>query len=174
MVEYQILIQSGVPGPASHLLSNHYNQTRTEYYRQLDLASRGGGDPIPFLRYAVEGFRDGLRSQLDLIREQQWDIAWSDYIHDQFRSATGKTSERRRHLILDLSTANQPVELAEIASISPRVAAAYAVRGPKTLTRDLNVLLRMKLIAKDEQGRYRATKEQILAFLPLRAPQQRA
>ena len=169
LVEYQILIQSGVPGPAAHLLSNHYNQTRTEYYRQLELASKGGGDPIPFLRYAVEGFRDGLRAQLDLIRQQQWDIAWADYVYDQFRSVSGRTSERRRHLVLDLSDESDPVELAGITKISPRVAAAYAVRGPKTVARDLNALLEMKLISKDERGRYRAAKERILAFLPLRA-----
>jgi Fic family protein len=47
LVEFQILICSGVPAPAAHLLSNHYNQTRTEYYRQLDHASRSGGDVLP-------------------------------------------------------------------------------------------------------------------------------
>lgn len=28
LVEFQILLSSGVPSPAAHLLSNHYNQTR--------------------------------------------------------------------------------------------------------------------------------------------------
>ena len=40
LVECQILLNSGVPSPAAHLLSNHYNDTRSEYYRQLDRSSR--------------------------------------------------------------------------------------------------------------------------------------
>lgn len=42
LVEFEILIRSGVPAPSAQLLSNHYNQTRTEYYRQLDKASKSG------------------------------------------------------------------------------------------------------------------------------------
>jgi len=42
LLEFQILISSGVPAPAAHLLSNHYNLTRSEYYRQLDRASKSG------------------------------------------------------------------------------------------------------------------------------------
>jgi len=52
----------------THLLSNHYNQTRTEYYRQPRDASRGDGDTLPFLSYALQGFVDGLRQQLGVIR----------------------------------------------------------------------------------------------------------
>jgi hypothetical protein len=36
-------------------MSHHYNETRSEYYRQLHLASRSKGDVIPFIRYAVQG-----------------------------------------------------------------------------------------------------------------------
>ena len=57
-----ILVISGVPAPAAHLLSNHYNQTRSEYYRQLGRASQSGGDVLPFITYAVRGFVDGLRA----------------------------------------------------------------------------------------------------------------
>ena len=54
LVEFMLLARSGVPAPATHLLSNHYNQTRTEYYRQLDRSSRanaGRGDPVEFVCY---------------------------------------------------------------------------------------------------------------------------
>ena len=52
LMELQILLAAGVPMPATHLLSNHYNATRAEYYRQLDAASASGGDvvPVPALR----------------------------------------------------------------------------------------------------------------------------
>src|SRR5262249_51025126 len=55
LVELLILLSSGVPQPAVHLLSNHYNTTRPEYYRQLDSASRNQ-DLRPFLLYAISGF----------------------------------------------------------------------------------------------------------------------
>ena len=62
LMELQILIAAGVPTPAAHLLSNHYNETRLEYYRQLDAASKSGGDLTSFIGYAVQGFVDGLKS----------------------------------------------------------------------------------------------------------------
>jgi Fic family protein len=103
LVEFQLLVSAGVPTPAAHLLSNHYNQTRSEYYRQLRVASESGGDIIPFMMYATQGFLDGLRHQLKVIRDQQWDVAWENYIYDSFRTLTKKTDIRRRHLVLDLS-----------------------------------------------------------------------
>ena len=35
LVEGKIMLASGAPVPACHLLSNHYNKTRSEYYRFL-------------------------------------------------------------------------------------------------------------------------------------------
>ena len=80
-----VLLAGGVPTPAAHLLSNHYNQTRAEYYRQLDRASKSGGDILPFVEYATRGFVEGLREQLGMIRDQQWDVTWENYVHDIFR-----------------------------------------------------------------------------------------
>ena len=165
LVELQILISSGVPAPAAHLLSNHYNQTRTEYYRQLDQASRSGGDVLPFLTYTVQGLLDGLRSQLAVIRNQQWEVAWENSVHDMFRDKSGPTHERRRHLILDLSSQAEPVPLVKLPEISPRLAAAYAIKTPKTLVRDVKALQQMRLLRFDKTG-YKANKELILAFLP--------
>ena len=168
LLELQILTAAGVPAPAAHLLSNHYNQTRAEYYRQLDQASRSGGHPIPFIEYAVQGLASGLEAQLKTIRDQQWDVAWRNYVHERFGDKKSPNEIRRRHLVLDLSRQEQPVPLTNLAQISPRVAAAYARRTRKTLSRDLNALLKMDLIVKEETG-YRARRELILAFLPIRA-----
>jgi Fic family protein len=173
LIEFMILVTSGVPGPAAHLLSNHYNQTRSEYYRQLDRASQSGGDVLPFLNYAVSGFVDGLRGQLDRIRAQQWDVTWENYVHEQFRSRTSPSDVRRRHLLLDLSEHEEPVPASKLRDLSPRVAAAYAKKTPKTLSRDLRALVEMGLLEVARNG-WRAKKEIILGFLPLRrdrAPQ---
>ena len=167
LVEFFILETSGVPSPAAHLLSNHYNQTRSEYYRQLDQASQSGGEVLPFVKYALQGFVDGLRAQLEVVREQQWHVSWQNYVHDRFRSRTSESEVRRRHLVLDLSASSTPVPLSRLAGISPRIAAAYAKKTPKTLSRDVSALIEMGLIEQTADG-YKAKTEVILAFLPIR------
>jgi hypothetical protein len=39
LLEFYLLLRAGVPDIASHILSNHYNNTRDEYYRQLQKAT---------------------------------------------------------------------------------------------------------------------------------------
>lgn len=167
LIEFHLLLAAGVPSPAAHLLSNHYNETRAEYYRQLDLASKSGGDLLPFLRYAVRGFVDGLRAQLEYVWEQQWDITWQNYLHELFQNRSSASDVRQRHLALDLGIRNDWVNVSEIVELTPRLAKAYANKTPKTVQRDLNVLAGMKLIDRVAR-RVRARRELIFAFLPLR------
>jgi hypothetical protein len=122
---------------------------------------------LPFLTYAVQGFVDGLRSQLEMIRDQQWDVAWENYVHEKFQSRTSPSDVRRRHLLLDLSDQAGAAPFGKLREISPRVAAAYATKTAKTLSRDLSALIEMGLLELTAKG-YRAKKETILAFLPLR------
>ena len=171
LVEFEILIRSGVPAPAAHLPSNHYNQTRTEYYRQLDHAGRSGGEVTSFVAYAIQGFLDGLQGQLETIWNQQWDVAWRNYVHEIFRDRGNPSQQRQRHLVLDLSRRQEPVPMAKLPEISPRLARAYAVRTAKTLSRDVNALVRMGLLALTPRG-YVAQRQSILAFLPPRAKPQ--
>lgn len=168
LVEYAILVSAGVPMPAAHLLSNHYNLTRAEYYRQLDRASQSGGDVIPFLRYATQGLVDGLREQLALVREQQHDVTWCNYVYEHFRDHAGETAKRRRDLLLDLSDQPAPVAAADIKEISPHMMRLYAPRSAKTLQRDLDELRRMGLVEATGDGRWRARTEIIEAFMPAR------
>lgn len=165
LVEVQILFSSGVPAPAAHLLSNHYNQTRTEYYRQLNEASRSGGDVIPFIRYAVQGLLDGLIEQLSLIREQHLGVAWINYVHERFRNKNSPANLRRRRLVLDLSAQEDPVPLKKLPIISRRIAEYYQDKTSRTISRDVSYLLKEELIRLDYGG-YRANTEIILAFFP--------
>jgi Fic family protein len=165
LVEFQILLAAGFPSPASHLLSNHYNQTRNEYYRQLALASRSGGDILPFVGYAVRGFVDGLKEQLALIRTQQWDVAWRNYVHEEFRDKHTRSDKRRRDLVLDLSRKNKAVPIAEVVDLSSRIARQYAGKSYRTLQRDLSILEKLNLIERTAKD-VRAKREIILAFLP--------
>jgi Fic family protein len=168
LVEFEILVQAGVPSPAAHLLSNFYNETRSKYYAQLDFASKSNGNVIPFMTYAVEGFVDGLRDQLALIRNQQWDVTWRNYVHEIFKDRANSEAEvRQKHLILDLSKDAHVVSRAGLRNVSARVAASYATKGDRTLTRDINSLLRMKLLVRRGPG-FVANRDLILAFLPIR------
>src|SRR5262249_17234179 len=150
--------------------SNHYNQTRTEYYRQLDQASRSESGVISFMEYAISGLVDGLRSQLEHIRIQQLHVIWRDYVYEQFRDRNSRADTRRRHLILDISPLTEPVPLARLREVTPRVAAAYATKSSRTLARDLKVLRQMGLIEVGADG-VSARRELILAFLPVRGGQ---
>jgi len=166
LIEFQILLSSGVPFPAAHLLSNHYNQTRTEYYRQLQLASRMDGDLLPFLSYAVQGFVDGLRSTIQQVQSEQMEVMWENHVHHVLPGHTAAAG-RRRTLVLELSTQGDPIRRGELMDFSPDVIRAYRDRGPKTLTRDLNELRRLDLVRSTPAG-YVAAKEQVRAFLPAR------
>jgi len=165
LIEFQVLISCGVPSAAAHLLSNHYNQTRKEYYRQLDYTSQSCGDIFPFIEYALRGFVDGLKEQVDVIRDQQWDVTWRNYVHEKFKDKIGEAYVRRRHLALDLSFSQDPVPLSKLKELSPRIAEAYARKTHKTLVRDVNFLKSMELIEVSTEG-IRAKRELILAFLP--------
>jgi Fic family protein len=164
LVEVQILLASGVPSPAAQLLSNHYNKTRTEYYRHLSLARQNVQE---FLRYAIEGFRDGLREQIGVVRNHQWNVSWVNYVHRTFDKLHGAGASRKKHLVLDLSDQPDPVPFSMLREVSPRVAVDYKDLSPRTLARDVTELLELELLRVDGKF-YRANKERVLAFLPIR------
>ena len=152
LVEFQILLSSGVPTAAAHLLSNHYNLTRGEYYRQLEAASTSGGNVMPFIQYALQGLIDGLNEQISYIREQQLRVHWNNYVYAQFRDKEGEVNIRRRRLVIDLSDKGEPVPISEIRHISPRIAEAYADRTDRTIRSDIRVLSEMDLVSLTEVG----------------------
>lgn len=160
LIEFLLLARSGVPLPATQLLSNHYNRTRTRYYAELDRSSKRPDGVVSFLRYAAEGFVDGLREQLAYIREQQWEVAWEKFVYDSFRNKNTAACHRQRLLLLDLK--DEPVTKRELTQISARVATQYAKKGDKTLTRDINQLRKMRLIKK-RGGGYVRNRDLILA-----------
>lgn len=167
LMEFQILMVAGVPTPAAHLLSNHYNETRTEYYRQLESASRTGGDLVPFIEYAVQGFVDALRSQLQVIREQQWEVAWRDFVYRSFGANPPAPQARQCQLVLALGGQGGFVPIDKLPTLSAQLAAVYARRSSRLLYRDVIELLRRGLVERTPAG-VRAKKELILAFLPWR------
>lgn len=173
LLEFYILVNAGIAVPSAHLLSDHYNQTRPEYYRHLDYASKSKGDILPFVHYAVSGFVEELKGQLRTIRGQQWALSWKDFVSEYFdRDVNSPTNVRRKYLVLDLSWHESPVPKNKLALISPRVAQCYAKKTEKTLSRDLNALLEAGFLERVKGG-YKARPELILAFLPPSWPKRR-
>lgn len=169
LLEFHILLEAGVPLPAAHLLSDHYNRTRADYYRQLDTASKSGGDVLPFLRYACRGLVDGLREQIKEVRSQQWQVMWEHHVHETFRDhKSSENTKRLREVVLALGRAGDWVEVSRLNQLTPKLATAYALKTERTLQRDLNDIFRTGLIER-VHGKVRAKREIILAFLPARA-----
>ena len=167
LVEFLLLLNGGVPAPAAHLLSNHYNKTRPRYYQELDRASGSGGEVMPFVLYALQGFVDGLRGQLEDIRHFQHRVMWRDYVREILQSEGNTRSvevrARQQLLVIAISEREQPVAPSEISLLTPEIAQAYARKTPKTVSRDLNALRELELIEIGRSG-VRARTETILSF----------
>ena len=168
LLELAILLRAGIPVPACHLLSSHYSATRGEYARQLARTSQSGGEIVPFLYYAVQGFLDGLRAQLEMIWEQHLDIIWQHHIYQNFPRQDTVAGKRRRNLVLELSTSDQAVDPLSLMMTSDRLGESYKEK-PWTIMKDLQWLTDKSWITK-EGNRYFANKETMLNLRPFRVP----
>ncbi len=164
LVEVQILSESGlVPLVATNLLSNNYNKTRDAYYRHLDAAQQ---DVASFVRYAVRGFVDELREQIDIVRQENLAIHWESYVYETFRGMPNtEARDRQRDLALTLQQ-GQTVTPEDVIELTPSLARRYALCGPRIPARDLNDLVKMELARKVARRRYQANREAIEAFIP--------
>lgn len=171
LVEFQLMLEAGVPTPAAHLLSNHYHRTREGYLSALDQTSKRQGDRYPiekFIEYAIRGLVDELREQIETVREHQRELTWQSIVHAEFRGATSDAKARQRHLALDMPI-DQVVPKTDMRLVSSRVARAYGSATVKTETRDFNALVKKGLIRKVEGG-YIANRRKVDTFLPSRLP----
>jgi Fic family protein len=169
LMELRILLEAGVPTPATHLLSNHYNQTRAEYYRQLRMASGGDSGVLSFIQYALQGFVDGLRDQLASIRARQFADRWEQYVYQQFGRTNSPARLRQRQLVLEMSKFELPLPKTQLRRLSPDLVEMYHGKTDKTLTRDINAVVEMGLISRLGSSGYLPNKHLIEAFLPMMA-----
>jgi Fic family protein len=168
LLECAVLTQSGlVPWVSTNLLSNHYNRTRTEYYRRLDAASRHG-DVLGFLRYAAEGFVDQLREQIATVQRQQLQVSWINYVHERFEEQPNtEPATRQRKLLFALDPGGSPID--SLRRLTPELAERYAGKESKTVTRDVNKLVELGLAEKTGSRQLRPRMELIEAFIPGRS-----
>ena len=167
MLEFATLRYSGVSSAAAHLLSNHYNATRNEYYRQLDLAGKRNSI-CNFITYAIQGFRDGLEEQLESIYAQITDISWESLTNETIDKESKHheaVKNRLRIIAIALSDQINPVPPYKLRSLTEKTEEIYRNKTIVTLKRDLDELQRLGLIEKTWEG-FRAKKEIMREFIP--------
>lgn len=152
LVEFLVLISQGVPLPAAHVLTSHYNDTRTEYYRQLNNASRNGGDLRDFLRYAAQGFVDGLTEAIKRLHTQQEQLMWTALVDEAYIHRHTAAAHRQRLLAIELGKHRDWVRRAAITTLAPSLTEEYAGKTTKTITRDINRLRELGFIRPDGSG----------------------
>ncbi len=163
-LEFEIFLRSGLSFSAALLPGIRYTAAKSEYFKQFDIAIRTG-DIRGFISYAVKGLLDGLNEQLRLLRGQYSFIAWTSHIDRQFTGKENSKSWRRRKwLILDLSSRQEPATLNEIRYITPRIARAYRQMHPRTVSRDLDLLADIGLVAREKNTFY-AKRESLITSL---------
>ena len=149
-VELLLLIKNGIPTRVAHLLSNFYNKTRDNYYKNLHLSHTRGGQPEIFLQYALGGFVDELTLHQQEIESVQLTVEWKNYIHSIFSKT--KSAIRQKELMLCLSdTIMQGKghltrdEISTLIVVTPSLQQLYQ-DTKRSLPRDLNELVKMKLL----------------------------
>lgn len=168
LLEFYLLMRAGVPNIASHILSNHYNNTRSEYYRQLQNASETG-DLSSFIEYALIGFSEGLENIIKIIHEDQTQLTWKNYVHDEIEKIQdeGKNEKTLRRIkqLAYYIPADRFYSISEIKILNNKIADAYINLNEITLRRDLDYLVE-KRILKTDRNKYRADYGLLQNFLP--------
>ena len=167
-LELRILMASGVPMNAAHLLSNHYNETRSEYYTRLaETSSSTQGSPIRFIMYAVQGLVDLLDGQIETILDEQLRVTWVNYVHSRFSGDNTTANNRRKELLLEISKMEEPVDVSELRiRLSDKLLKKYSDKTTRVFRRDINTLLRMQLLKRDGV-KITTVKKVLRAFLPI-------
>lgn len=155
LIEFTILLKSGVPSIAAHLLSNHYNSTRSLYYQNLKRAKLG--DPAStFFQYAVKGFQENLKAVITAIIDQIIFISWQQYVYERFREMPPTDPVRRqRDVLIEISQKyfdkKGRLSFDEIKQVAAPVYVKHG-KTSKSFTRDFRALLKDDLLDGNDSG----------------------
>jgi hypothetical protein len=96
-------------------------------------------------------------------------LTWDNYIHEAFHDRTTPACARQRKLILTLHP-GQWTPRQKIRELTPSLALDYANKEDKTITRDINALVAMKLLRRRRVGNVIEVRPRVSvlrAFMPL-------
>ena len=164
LFEVQILSESGVvPLVATNLLSDHYNKTRNDSYRHLDLAQTSVAE---FVQYAVRGFLDELRDQIREVRDENHRIHWESYVYEVFNGTPNTDARARQRQVALAMPIGEDLTPEEATVLTLPLAKMYGAAGGRTPARDMNQLVLLGLVTRHGKRKYRARHELVKAFLP--------
>lgn len=153
LLEAHILAAAGTPAIASHLLTDFYNATRLEYFRQLEQSSRDRS-LTSFIAYAVEGLRDGLEGLHNAVAEASFRTAWRTFVRTRLAGLDLRKRsvlERRTELMLAMPLEGS-LDLDEVAALDAGGAHLYEELSRRTLRRDLRFLVETGLLTGPEEA----------------------
>ena len=153
LVEFYLLLRAGVPDICAHILSNHYNNTRPEYYEHIR-KSQNESQLTSFIAYAVDGFLDGLKAVWKTVAGELLERAWQGHVDDQLANLnwSAPTLNRRRRLALGIALMT-PYSIESIQLASPKIAREYAAVSLSTVKRDIRNLLEAGLLTEDSESK---------------------
>ncbi len=145
-VESYLLYQAGINACGFYSLSNYYYNRRQDYEAMLDhIRFASGADLTPFVKFAASGLVAELAAVHDEVLRQITKIAYRDYAL-QYLMMAGKIGTKAGSRMSELIRAL--VGYGELELDSPHIRNAYAGFSRKTLTRDLNYLVKEELIVR--------------------------
>ncbi|MBX3442260.1 MAG: Fic family protein [Planctomyces sp.] len=163
LLEFFILLRSGLPDIAAHVLANHYNTSRSEYASHFENA-RKKRDLSEFLSYAVQGLLDGLEATQEEVKNEAFRVTWRSHIYEVFTDYKClKTSvfKRRRNLALQMPIGAK-FTLEELIRTSDELVREYMGRDRRKIKADLDEIKRLDLVSEDD-GMYRANTDLLVA-----------
>ncbi len=152
LVEFQLLLNAGIPAAAAHRMAVHAGATRNEYARQV---ARKSGDVLPFITYMVRGFTDGVKGLLAEVSEAQYQLLAEEELRNLVDPEASANGERLQNLALGLHAHRGKIATAQVSKLTPELAHVYATLNAKTLQRDLVQLEELGLVERS-RGSVRA------------------
>lgn len=152
LVEFYVLLRGGLPEICAHILANHYNNTRPEYYRYLDLSGKEN-DLTNFLSYAIQGLCDGFDDVVNDLLDEQLRINWEHLIYERFSAVPYRKKsvfKRRRELALKFPLESRRT-FSEIRLWARTWHKDYLSGSDLILRRDLKHLTELNLLTEDDK-----------------------
>ena len=153
LIEFYLLLRAGAPDICAHILSNHYNNTRPEYYAHIQKC-QNQRQLTSFIAYAVSGFLDGLNEVWETVADGLLERVWRGYVYDKFAEIkwSKPTFKRRRRLLLDMPLF-ESYDIESIQLASPKIAREYAKVNISTMKRDIRSLIDAELLVENPESR---------------------
>ncbi len=135
------------------MLSNYYYRNTDDYYWAFSLTRKDKEKEItPFLEFVFTGVIESLET----IKEKIMVFIRVATLKDHFSTLRGekKITHRQYDLMSMLLKLLEPFSLADLLNTSPFIV-LYRDVTERTVRRDINQLLKMELLSKEEDGKYK-------------------